>query len=105
MNWNLFLDDERFPPDDGYEWKIARTVWEAIALCEANGCPSYISFDHDLGYKQPAGYYFARYLIDSDLDEPGYIPDNFSWYVHSQNPIGKMNIERLLENYMKRRDT
>ena len=29
--YNLFLDDERFPPDDGREWVVARSVVDAIA--------------------------------------------------------------------------
>jgi hypothetical protein len=44
----LFLDDERFPPDDGSEWVIVRSAFEAMLYCMDHGCPEFISFDHDL---------------------------------------------------------
>ncbi len=28
-------------------------------------------------------------------------PDNFEFYVHSANPVGKQNIESYLNNYCK----
>ena len=32
MTWNLFLDDERFPPDDGRDWVIARSYGDAMVV-------------------------------------------------------------------------
>jgi len=105
MTWNLFLDDERFPPDDGREWVIARTVEQAITECINRGNPSYISFDHDLGENKLTGYDFVKILVEDAVHFPEFsvyqLPDNFSFYVHSQNPIGKANIEGLLNNYLK----
>ena len=105
MTWNLFLDDERFPPNDEREWVIARTVESAITECINRGNPSYISFDHDLGENQLTGFDFVKILVEDAVDFPEFIeyqlPDNFSFYVHSQNPIGKANIEGLLNNYLK----
>jgi hypothetical protein len=105
MTWNLFLDDERFPPDDGREWMIARNIRSALEMIIYMGMPSYISFDHDLGEDEPTGYELAKILVDDALDFPllsdHQFPEDFSFYVHSQNPIGKANIEGLLNNYLK----
>lgn len=106
MSWNLFIDDERFPPDDGRDWVIARNefqVYIEIALHEE--CPVYISFDHDLGEDVSTGYDIAKELVERDMSEHSWFkfPENFSFYVHSQNPIGKKNIESYLNNYLKHR--
>ena len=66
----------------------------------------YISFDHDLGDEDDGetGYDYAKRLVEMDMDTdfPKYkFPDDFSFYVHSQNPIGKANIEGLLNGYLK----
>jgi hypothetical protein len=109
MTYKLFIDDERFPPDDGEEWKIVRNVYQAISTVSAFGCPAFISFDHDLGLKsdetlEESGYDFAWWLVNVDLSADGeFIPDDFSFYVHSQNVAGKANIEGLLNNYLAQR--
>lgn len=107
MSWNLFLDDERLPPRDDREWAIARSCTDAIQLIRLKGsCPSYISFDHDLGAGEtgpyPDGMSFANWLVESDLDSGyNFIPSDFSFYVHSQNPVGRGNIEGILNNYLR----
>ena len=108
MAWNLFIDDERSPPNDGRDWKIARSYYDVGNLIYDLGMPSYISFDHDLGENQKTGYDIAKYLVMCELNEwidsRGNImnfPENFDFYVHSQNPVGKTNIEMYLNNYMK----
>jgi hypothetical protein len=101
MNIKLFLDDDRFPPDDGQEWVIVRTSQEAIDYCLANGVPSFISFDHDLGEDDDA-MIFVKWMIETDMDRFWkFIPKDFSFYVHSQNPIGSENIIGLIENYLR----
>ena len=110
MTWNLFIDDERFPPDDGRDWVIARTYHEALLEVFNRGFPSYISFDHDLGENQKTGHDIAKVLVENDMISGNiesrkaykFSPD-FAFYVHSQNPIGKANIEGLLNNYLKQR--
>jgi hypothetical protein len=99
----LFLDDERDPPDDGQDWVIARSSKEAMVLCRG-GAPSFISFDHDLGDGDDA-MVFAHWLVESDLDLPGFLPAGFSFFVHSQNPVGAANLKGLLERYLEKRDT
>jgi hypothetical protein len=95
----FFIDDERFPPDDGNEWEIFRTSQDAIHEME-DGCPSFISFDHDLGGDDTA-MAVVDWMINTDLDmQGGYIPKDFSFYVHSQNSVGRENIERKLSRYL-----
>lgn len=101
--WQLFLDDERYPVRE-QDFIIARTVDEAIILCDAMGCPQHVSFDHDLGDGIPTGHDFAKYLVEKDLDT-GFIPANFSYYIHSANPVGKRNIDTLLKSYLKHKCT
>lgn len=94
--WKLFLDDIRTPPVD---MVLARSYAQAISLCYNFGCPTFISFDHDLRTEE-TGYTFAKWLIEKDLDYPGFIPDNFSYHIHSANPIGRVNIEILLTRHL-----
>lgn len=108
---NLFIDDERFPNDAEREFSIVRNVREAVDYCQQHGCPDYISFDHDLGSaSDPAltvdgyentGMGFAKWLVDAILDNQLSLPNGFSFYVHSMNPIGAENIRKLLGNFLK----
>jgi hypothetical protein len=104
MSWNLFIDDERFPPNDGRDWVICRNMFQVENEIMIRDMPSFISFDHDLGENEPTGYDIAKWLVEIDMisvNELCRFPDNFAFYVHSQNPIGKANIESYLNNYMK----
>lgn len=94
----LFLDDLRDPPDTG--WIVVRSFDECTEYLWENGIPDVISFDHDLGIG-PTGYDVAKWIIEKNLDGKLDIPENFSYYIHSANPIGKKNIQTLLDNFMK----
>lgn len=102
--YSLFIDDERYPPkNDGRNWVIARD-WEDVMMCfRIHGMPEYISFDHDLGEDTQTGYDIAKFIVELDMggDSDFAMPENFDYYVHSQNPVGKENIEKYLENYKK----
>ena len=119
MSWNLFIDDEREPKDVTWapfeirlryckgEWVIARSYTDAIVEVLNRGFPKFISFDHDLGDSY-SGYDIAKQLVDNDIisgdlvSRRGYtFCSDFDFYVHSQNPIGKRNIESYLNNYLK----
>lgn len=105
MCWVMFIDDERFPSDsfiDSYDVvRIARSSKEAIEMILAYGCPRYISFDHDLG-DDDTSMVLVNFLISQDLDASGaFIPDDFDFYVHSQNPIGSRNIRNTIERYLQ----
>lgn len=116
MTWNLFIDDERELADVTWapwqiqekyrneEWVVARNGQEVLDAFLEKGMPSYISFDHDLGEDSGTGYDIVKMLINIDMETPEDMyrfPENFDFYVHSKNPIGKSNIEGLLNNYMK----
>jgi hypothetical protein len=104
MKTKLYLDDLRDLPDESYI--LARSYEEAVLYVKENGIPPFISFDHDLGVDEdekllPTGFDFAKWLVEMDMDNIYKFPENFSFYVHSANPVGKANIESYLSNYLK----
>lgn len=105
MEWHLFLDDERLPATTDDRVYVARDFDSAVNLIFAHdNCPTFISFDHDLGHDSLTGFDFAKWLVEKDMDDGGeFIPKNFYFYVHSQNPVGKENIEKYLQGYLKYR--
>ncbi len=100
--WKMFIDDERFPVDE--EFIIVRSMKEAKEKINELGCPTFISFDHDLGDQVPTGADLAKWLVEKDLDQNHeFLPKEFDFYVHSANPVGKKNIEGLLSQYLEYR--
>lgn len=128
-SWILYLDDER-NPEDGKPWVIARTAQEAKNLVLQKGMPSFVKFDHDLGYtipeemkkngpsaypyvKTPIGYMrdgikieetgldFAKWLIEQDQNGTNVFPEDFGFSVHSANPEGKKNIQSMMDRYLR----
>jgi hypothetical protein len=100
MNYQLFIDDERFPATNG--WVIVRSYKSAIDWIERYGFPYFISFDHDLGLDSLTGYDIAKWIVEYDLDHD-VMDEYFQFYVHSMNPIGKINIEKLLNSYLDKK--
>ena len=98
-DWKLYLDDVR-PCPEGYV--LARSYVEAIELVQEMGCPSFISFDHDLGLidgeEEKNGYSFAKWLVNMDLDH-NIFPNHFNYQIHSSNPEGRKNINGLFLSY------
>lgn len=104
--WKLYLDDIRHPADTNYV--VARTVEQAQQLIEQYGMPEHISFDHDLGVDEmgniiPSGYDFAKWLVEMDMNGEITLPTNFTFEVHSQNPVGAENIRAYLSSYLFQR--
>ena len=105
MSWLLFLDDLRNPSyvtecvKTQNSMTIARSSYEAIALMQKEGIPSFIYFDHDLGGDDTA-MKVVNWIIEEDLNK-NCIPSDFRFYVHSANPVGKANIEGKLEQYLQ----
>jgi len=114
MRWILFLDDIRFPVDAKIAFNkedlviIARSMDDAVWYIHRYGIPYQIHFDHDLadehyiiGDGEKTGYTFAKwfcdYVMDNDLD----LDEDFSYHVHSQNPVGAENIRCYMENFLK----
>lgn len=108
----LFLDDIRDPTDCFYfshlnvnleiylqDWVIVRSYTEFVVWIETNSLPDFISFDHDLGLpelpenEEKNGMTCAKWLVNYCLDNQKQLPE---YIVHSQNPVGKKNIEGLL---------
>lgn len=99
MTYKMFIDDERDPPNGETDWVVVRCFDDAIYHIFRNGCPTFISFDHDLGSGQ-TGYDIAKEIVGMDLDGSIAITNDFSFYVHSQNPVGADNIMKYLNSYL-----
>lgn len=107
MTYPLFLDDDRFPPDDGRDWEIARSLDDLRDICRRRGPPNFISFDHDLTLDTPSGHQIAKLMVEADLnggEADGlhfrFAPD-FTYRIHSENPRGGENIAALIERYLR----
>lgn len=94
----LYLDDLR-PIPNGFIG--VRSYTEFINYINQNGLPDFISFDHDLGLEE-SGFDCAKWLVNYCLDKKIGLPE---FTVHSQNPVGKKNIESLLNNFIKNNDS
>lgn len=91
---DLYLDDLH-PTPEGF--LRVYTFDEFTEFITQNGLPDFISFDHDLG-EGKTGYDCAKWLVEFCLDNQLPLPE---FVVHSQNPVGKENIESLLNNFKK----
>ncbi|UOE36979.1 cyclic-phosphate processing receiver domain-containing protein [Chryseobacterium oryzae] len=89
---NLYLDDLRKTPDN---FERVYSYGDFVKYISENGLPDFISFDHDLG-EEKTGYDCAKFLVEFCLDHQLCLPE---YVVHSQNPVGKENIEKLFENF------
>lgn len=125
----LFLDDIRNPPQCIHymaprvgtknnaeytkEWDIVRDYNSFCAYIQAAGVPDLISFDHDLAdvhydpstwtesfkYQEETGLdcveWLCRYCEKNNIPFPRY-------FIHSMNPVGRRNMEELIEYYKER---
>ena len=103
----MYLDDLRIPVEE-FDF-VVRSYDEAISIIKKYGVPKFISFDHDLGADEngkllKTGYDLAKWIVEADLDNSYTIPSDFTYKVHSQNPVGKQNIVFLLDGYLKFKD-
>jgi hypothetical protein len=65
-----------------------------------NGIPEFVSFDHDLG-NDDTSRIFINWMIFEVLDGNLKIPNNFTYDVHSQNPIGRDWIRGTMSNFLE----
>ncbi len=107
----LWLDDVRNPfsadwvlqyaPEFAYEsdTKIewVKTPIEFKEWITKNGIPHTVAFDHDLG-EDESGYDCAKWLVDYCIDNNVMLPQ---WTIQSANPVGKDNINGLMNNFLK----
>lgn len=107
MGYKLFLDDIRsvnmvYPKLTDEDFLIVRDYFSFIETIKNKGLPDYISFDNDLGLDKDGnialdGYACAKWLVyESEKDII-----NLKFYVHSANPVAKLQIESLLNNYIE----
>lgn len=82
---------------------LVASVEDAQEHINKNGCPDFISFDNDLG-RELEGVHLAQWLVEKDLDEPGFIPDGFEFVVHSQNNIAGKRLMNYLDGYLSYRN-
>lgn len=93
----LFIDDVRYPPNDGECWYIVRNSTNAAEFVKAVGVPDFISFDHDLGDEDTA-MVFLKWLSEYLFFTEKKFPAGFKFYVHSQNVVGATNIIGYMNN-------
>jgi hypothetical protein len=95
----IFLDDERFPKVEKFDI-IIRSYESLEYLVRTLGkrTINYISFDHDLG-EGLNGYDCVKFLVNRDL-ECQILADDFTFNVHSANPVGSVNIRKYMEGYL-----
>jgi hypothetical protein len=86
-----------YPPEE--DWVVARSYQDAVDTIRLWGLPEYIGFDHDLG-EEKTGYDFAKWLVDYHIQN--HLQWKIDYWVHSQNPVGKKNIEDLIEGFKTR---
>lgn len=111
MNYNLFLDDERWPKqkyvEDQHKETFGKTIYEWLVVrnykdfCEAidiYGIPEYLSLDHDLG-EDSTGFNCVVYLINYCLDNELQLTSKVCY--HSANPIGVENMKGLITSFIK----
>lgn len=91
----LFLDDIRRTPED---YLRVYDYTQFVEFIKTKGLPNFISFDHDLG-EGKTGYDCAKFLVEFCMDYDLKLPE---FTVHSQNPVGKENIEKLFLNFLEK---
>ena len=105
MTYRLFLDDERFPATYAEDWVIARTFDDAMWYLRVRGIPKHIAFDHDLGMQSRDGYQFAKAFCDYVFDNNLEIGEDFTFSVHSMNPVGARNISLYMTDFVTMMET
>lgn len=103
LRMTMYLDEIKTPTEE-FDF-IVRSYDEAIEIIKKHGMPNYISFGHDLGINNGKllknGCDFAKWLVNSDVNNDYELPFNFEYKVHSGNTIDKQNIITLLDGYLK----
>jgi len=117
----------RYTPFLVSDWKIARNYNQFVKYIKSNWekhqyFPELIAFDHDLSdshyfpnsnwdnyvewektqdFKEKNGYECAKWLVNFCVENDLDLPD---WVCHSMNPVGRDNINFLLENFKKHKE-
>ncbi|MHC0440540.1 cyclic-phosphate processing receiver domain-containing protein [Flavobacterium sp. 3-210] len=107
MTYKLFLDDIRdvnmvYKNLTNSDFVIVRNFEDFKTVILEKGLPDLISFDNDLGLDEndtvaEDGYACAKWLVY----ESGFDLQNLNFNVHSANPVASLQIQSLLDNYIK----
>ncbi|WP_426485674.1 cyclic-phosphate processing receiver domain-containing protein [Flavobacterium sp. 2] len=107
MTYKLFLDDIRdvnmvYKKLTNYDFVVVRNFHDFKMTILEKGLPELISFDNDLGLDENEnvaedGYACAKWLVY----ESGFDLQNLNFNVHSANPVASLQIQSLLDNYIK----
>lgn len=94
MGYNLYIDDERDPPEG--EWAIARSFWDVKKIIAEQGMPDLVSFDYYLMDKYTgkdcAEFIYSRcYLMKRHF--PAYI-------LHSSAEDGRMLVNECIQRWI-----
>lgn len=105
----LWLDDYRNPLSKDIDWLVfspigrdceihwVKDYYQFTNWITRIGLPTGICFDHDLGENE-SGYDAAKWLIEYCQFNNKELP---LWSCQSANPVGKDNINSILNNYKK----
>lgn len=100
----IYLDDERNPKVEQFDVVIRSFKNFEVLLHLYDHCTEvieYVSFDHDLGTEK-TGYDCVKLLVEYDIAHKMLAKD-FTFNVHSANPVGAKNIQAYMENYLEQR--
>lgn len=95
----LWVDDVRQPPSDEWLWAVSVDQAKlAIKVYEINMYDDtiIIDLDHDAGDYAQYGGDFIR-LLDW-LEEMGIVDTGYFFHIHTQNPVGRENMRRIIEH-------
>lgn len=106
----LYLDDIRVPSHtypNSSDWVLFRSPVELFSFFSLNYSKiTHISFDHDLDWYSPdtneeiTGYSCLKSLCDLMIDK-NINPNQYIFYFHTANPVGKQNMEVYWYNFKK----
>ena len=106
----LYLDDIRVPShtySNPEQWILYRSPEELISFFSQNySLITHISFDHDLNWyikdtsEEITGYSCLKTLCSIMIDK-GINPNQYTFYFHSANPVGKQNMVSYWDNFRK----
>jgi hypothetical protein len=99
VKMKLWLDDERPAPDG---WIREMTAADAMVQL-ASGEVTHLSLDHDLGHANgQTGYDVCLWLERASVNDPTFTMPVVT--LHTANPVGRQNMQRVLDSIQRRLD-
>ena len=107
ITYRIWLDDIRAAPD-GY--LLCRSVNDAKLFIESVNknypCTFILDLDHDLGeyaYDGGDAIELIKWLLWEGYHEMKWI--EFAFNLHTMNPVGRQNMQQLIDRYFKKEVT